>query len=105
MIRARRRSFYCSPVEYAEIAERARAEGMKVSPFVIACALAEDQDERPDTLLALTEEEQRTLYDRVAFLDRCARAMHEHLPASELSLFDALAFLERVASLRRRERE
>ena len=44
---------------------------MKNSPFVIACALAEDQEERPDTLLALTEEEQRTLYDRVAFLDRC----------------------------------
>jgi len=105
MIRARRRSFYCSPVEYAEISERARAAGMKVSPFVIACALAEDQDEKPDTLLALTEEEQRTLYDRVAFLDRCVRAMYERLPGSELSMFDALAFLERVASLRREPRE
>ena len=64
MIRARRRSIYCSPAEWAEITERARSAGMKNSPFVIACALAEDEEERPDTLLALTEEEQRTLYDR-----------------------------------------
>ena len=47
-----------------------RSASMRNSPFVIACALAEDDEERPDTLLALTEEEQRTLYDRIAFLDR-----------------------------------
>ena len=101
MIRARRRSIYCSPAEWAEITERARSAGMKNSPFVIACALAEDEEERPDTLLALTEEEQRTLYDRVAFLDRCARAMYERLPGSDLSMFDTLAFLERAASAAR----
>ena len=72
---------------------------------MIACALAEDEEERPDTLLALTEEEQRTLYDRVAFLDRCARAMYERLPGSDLSMFEALAFLERAASLRRKPPE
>ena len=44
MIRARRRSIYCSPAEWAEITERARSAGMKNSPFVIACALAEDQE-------------------------------------------------------------
>ena len=49
MIRSRRRSIYCSPAEWAEITERARSAGMKNSPFVIACALAEDQEERPDT--------------------------------------------------------
>ena len=105
MIRARRRSIYCSPAEWAEITERARSAGMRNSPFVIACALAEDEEERPDTLLALTEEEQRTLYDRIAFLDRCARAMYERLPGSDLSMFEALAFLERAASLRRKPRE
>ena len=154
MIRARRRSIYCSPAEWAEITERARSAGMKNSPclsalrihtlgvdcvrelagqsilhivcvcinrigtelllrdclrartpFVIACALAEDEEERPDTLLALTEEEQRTLYDRVAFLDRCARAMYERLPGSDLSMFEVLAFLERAASLRRKPPE
>ena len=67
--------------------------------------LAEDEEERPDTLLALTEEEQRTLYDRIAFLDRCARAMYERLPGSELSMFEALSFLEYAAELRRKPRE
>ena len=47
MIRARRRSIYCSPAEWAEITERARSAGMRNSPFVIACALAEDEEERP----------------------------------------------------------
>ena len=54
----------------------------------------------PRTLLALTEDEQRTLYDRVAFLDRCGRAMYERLPGTDLSMFDALAFLERAVELR-----
>ena len=48
MIRARRRSIYCSPAEWAEIAERARSAGMSNSAFLIACALAEDAEERPD---------------------------------------------------------
>ena len=74
MIRARRRSIYCSPAEWAEITERARSAGMKNSPFVIACALAEDEEERPDTLLALTEEEQRT--QLLAEL----RSLHDSLP-------------------------
>ena len=73
---------------------------MSNSTFLIACALAEDAEERPDTLLALTEDEQRTLYDRVAFLDRCGRAMYERLPGIDLSMFDALAFLERAVELR-----
>ena len=75
MIRARRRSIYCSPAEWAEITERARSAGMKNSPFVIACALAEDEEERPDTLLALTEEEQRTLYDTASKFSRRKRAI------------------------------
>ena len=105
MIRARRRSIYCSPAEWAEITERARSADMRNSPFMIACALAEDEDERPDTLLALTEGEQRTLYDRVAILERCVRAMYERLPGSDLSMFDVLAFLEHDARQRRRKRE
>ena len=67
--------------------------------------MQQSQEERPDTLLALTEEEQRALYDRVAFLDRCARAMYERLPGSELSMFEALSFLEYAAELRRKPRE
>ena len=104
MIRARRRSIYCSPAEWAEMTERARSAGMRISPFVIACALAEDGDERPDTVLALSEEEQRTQYDRIAQLDVWARAMYERPPGRDFSMFEALAFLERVASLSRTPR-
>ena len=105
MIRARRRSIYCSPAEWAEMTERARSAGMRISPFVIACALAEDGDERPGTVLALSEEEQRTWYDRIALLDRWARAMYDRLPGRDLSMFEALAFLEGVASPSREPRK
>lgn len=105
MIRARRRSIYCSPAEWAEMTERARSAGMRISPFVIACALAEDGDERPDTVPALTEEEQRTQYDRIALLDRWARAMYERQPGRDLSMFQALASLERAASHRLKPHE
>ena len=104
MIRARRRSIYCSPAEWAEIGERARSAGMRTSPFVIACALAEDREERPDTVLALSEEEQRAQYDRIALLDRWARAMYERSPGRDLSTVEALAILERAASQRRTPR-
>ena len=96
MIRARRRSLYCSPAEWAEINERAQAAGMSNSAFLMACAFAEDK-EVPDTVLALTGEEQRALYERIAFLDRCNRAMYERLPGTDLSMFGALAFLYRAA--------
>ena len=96
MIRSRRRSLYCSPAEWAEITERAQAAGMSNSAFLMACAFAEDR-EVPDTVLALTGEEQRTLYERIAFLDRCNRAMYERLPGTDLSMFGALAFLCRAA--------
>ena len=105
VIRARRHSIYCSPAEWAEMTGRARSAGMRTSPLVIACALADDGDERPDTLLALSEEEQRTQYDRIALLDRWARAMYARLPGCDFSMFEALAFLERAASLRRVPRQ
>lgn len=97
MSRARRRSMYCTPAEWAEIAERAEAAGMTISGFLIACALAEDAEEMPDTLLALTEEEQRTQFDRIARIDRWAGAMYGRMPGSELSVFQALDVLCRAA--------
>ena len=104
MIRARRRSIWCSPAEWAEIGERARSARMRTSPFAIDCALAEDGGEKPGTVLALSGEEQRTQYDRIARLDRQARAMFERPPGRDFSMFEALAFLERAASLRRKPR-
>ena len=74
----------------AEWRVKARSAGGK------PCAFAEDRDV-PDTVLALTGEEQRTLYERIAFLDRCNRAMYERLPGTDLSMFGALAFLYRAA--------
>ena len=97
MIRARRRSIYCSPAEWAEIAGKAGAADMSISAFLIACALAEDREEPPDTLLALTEDEQRTQYKRIEYIDRWARAMCERMPGSEFSMLDALDFLRRAA--------
>ena len=98
MSRARRRSMYCTPAEWAEIAERAEEAGMSISGFLIACALAEDEEEAPDTLLALTEEEQRTQYDRIAQIDRWARAMYEPMPGVGVSVFQVLAFLNRATA-------
>ena len=85
---------------------------MRTSPFVIACALAEDGDARPATVLALSEEEQRTRYDRIALLDRRARAMYERPPGRDVSIFEALEDVEvdaagpaGVEDLRRRAAE
>ena len=103
MSRARRRSVYCTPAEWAEIAERAGEADMSISGFLIACALAEDEEEAPDTRLALTEEEQRTQFDRIAHIDRWAREMYERMPGSDLSMFQALDFLCR-AGIAERER-
>ncbi len=100
MSRSRRRSMYCTPAERAEIAERAHEAGMSISGFLIACALADDGDDTPDTLLALTEEEQRTQYARIESFERWSRAMCERLPGIGVSTFDALAFLIRAAEAR-----
>ena len=102
MTRARRRSIYCSPLEWAEIAERADAAGMSVSAFLIACALAED--EPPATVLTLTGDEQRAMYERIESIHRWTRGMTERLPGTRASLPEAVDFLYRVASAGKRER-
>ena len=94
---------YCTPAEWAEIAERAAEADMSISGFLIACALAEDEEEAPDTLLALTEEEQRTQYDRIAHIDRWAGTMYERMPGADVSMVDAIALLHRIASARWQE--
>ncbi len=96
MSRSRRRSIYCDPVDWADIVDRARSVGMNTSAFVIACALQDDEPEWPDTVLALTAEEQRLLFDRIALLDRCSRALHEPIPGTGMSVFGALAVLGRI---------
>lgn len=94
---SRQRSVYCTRVEWAAIREQAQAASLPVSRYLVACAL---QDEQPGTQpgglfdhsLALSEEEQRTLYERVEVLERCSRAMLQKVPGTDISVFEAIAF-------------
>ena len=43
----------------------------------------------------LSEEEQRALHDGVARMEAVHRALHEALPGTDLSLFGAIAFIQR----------
>ena len=75
---------------------------MSFSRFMIACALhggdGDDGEEGPR--LVLSGDEQRSLYGRVALLDRCNEALLARLPGTEMSALGTLAFLvrERVAA-------
>ena len=72
----------CTRAERARIRERADALEMTVSGFVVACALNGDGADREGHVLALSAEEQRLLFDRVAELDRVRWALHEALPGT-----------------------
>ncbi len=97
---ARQRTVYCTAEERAAMERRARAAGMRFSPFVVACALrgAGTLDAAPR--LVLSEAEQRQLHDCVALLDRCNRALLERLPGTAMSALGALAFLVAEAQAR-----
>lgn len=90
-----KRALRCTPLERARIRERAAEHKMSVSAFLVACALRDDdgpEEARP----GLTEEEERLLFERVAELDRLRRALYERLPGTEISVFGAIAFIERA---------
>ena len=97
--RVRQRTLYCSAADRVLIGRRADQAGMSFSRFMVACALhggdEDDGDEGPR--LALSEDEQRALYERVALLDRCNEALLARLPGTEMSALGALAFLAREA--------
>ena len=99
---ARQHTIYCSAEERAAIGRRARAAGMKFSPFVVACALraGERAEAGEAPRLVWSEAEQRALHERVALLERCNRALIERLPGLELSALGALAFLVEAARAR-----
>ena len=103
MARLVRRTLRCTPVERAVIREKAEAAGMPVSHFLVACALHEDAGAPPreEPRLVLSEEEQGTLYDRVARMEAVHRALHEALPGTDLSLFGAITFIQRELQARR----
>ena len=98
-----RRTLRCSRAERAEIRDRAAALGMPVSGYLVACALHEDAGgpHRDEPRLVLSEEQQRMLYQRVEEMDRVRRALGESLPGTDLSVFGAIAFMQRAVQSRR----
>ena len=98
-----RRTLRCSRAERAEIRDRAAALGMPVSGYLVACALHEDAGgpRRDEPRLVLSEEQQRTLYERVEEMDRVRRALGESLSGTDLSVFGAIAFMQRAVQSRR----
>ena len=86
----------CTPLERARIRERAAGHGMSVSAFLVACALNADETGPEAPRLALTDAEERLLFERVAELDRLRGALFEPLRGSDVSVFGALAFIERA---------
>ena len=97
-----RRTLRCTRAERAAIRERAAALGMPVSGFLVACALHEDAGgpRGDEPRLVLSEKEQRTLYERVAEMDRVRHALYEALPGTGLTLFAAIAFMQRALQSR-----
>ena len=66
---------------------------------MIACALhgGDEDGGEEGPRLVLSEDEQRSLYGRVALLDRCNEVLLARLPGTEMSALGALAFLVREA--------
>ena len=98
-----RRTLRCSRAERAEIRDRAATLGMPVSGYLVACALHEDAGgpRRDEPRLVLSEEQQQTLYQRVEEMDRVRRALGGSLPGTDLSVFGAIALMQRAIQSRR----
>ena len=86
----RQRSLHCGPDEQALIRRRAAAAGMKVSHYVLGLAIADDPDRHP---VALSEDEQRELRDRVLEMWLFVRAAKAALGDSGLTLAEAIRAL------------
>ena len=97
--KARQRSIYCScGGPRADRAARRRS-GDEFLAFHgrLRAAWRDEDDGEEGPRLVLTEDEQRSLYERVALLDRCNEALLARLPGTEMSALGALAFLVREA--------
>ena len=85
----------CPPGEWEAIRERADAAGMKISPFVVACALDDGEDSSPQ--LVLTGEEQRDLYHRTNLLLLAVQDLLAPFPGTVVTPRQAMEFLYRSA--------
>ena len=86
----RQRSLHCKPGEQALIRERAALTGKTVSRYVLDLALADDLDRHA---VALTEEEQLELHDRVRELWIFVRAAKQAVGDGGLSLRETIRAL------------
>ena len=82
----------CTDEEWREIKARAAGAGMKISHFVVRCAL----EDGPAMRLALSEDEQRRLYSRVNLLLLACQDLTAALPGTEVTLREAVEFLWRA---------
>ena len=92
MKRNRQRCVTCTDEEWRQIKERAAEADMKISHFVVRSAL----DDGPEMRLALSEEEQRALYNRVNLLLLTLLDLMAALPGTEVTLREAVEFLWRA---------
>ena len=79
---SRPRTVHATPAQWARIRERAEALGTATSPFVVACALHDETRESDAAASAQTQEGHRL-------------ALTEHMPEVEMSVLEALAFVQR----------
>lgn len=103
--RSRARSVHPTPQQWARIKERADSAGLSVSRFLVRCALHEappapepprEGASTPEgTALALTEAEQRELYEMAQRLERCARAVLGPRSEGALTVLETLDFVYR----------
>ena len=100
--RARGRTLRCTEAERLRIEQRAAAAGMKVSAFVMACALQDDdlaaEAQRREPALVLSGDEQRELLRTVTRLEAGLRHWEALLPGMALSLDEALRVLARLGA-------
>ena len=82
-------SVSCRPSDWAEIGRRAKEAKMTTSRFIVACVLEEEDDMR----LALSEAEQRKLFDRVNRILLVLDDLTAPLPGSDVTAMEALSFL------------
>lgn len=92
--RSRQYCVTCPPGEWEAIRKRADAAGMKISRFVVACAL-DDEEDSPQ--LVLTGEEQRDLYHRTNLLLLAVQDLLAPFPGTGVTPRQAMEFLYRSA--------
>ena len=113
MKRSKSRTVYATPAQWARIGERAEAAQVNVSRFIVACCLHEGAGEIPSIRvegagvegLALSEVEQREMYEAAQRMDACCRAVLEQMPGASMSVLEAPDVVQRCHARLEQERD